>query len=122
MTQQRLWQTQLAEHLNSHLLDSSTCQMEPPKLESEADMKALIGKYILHAFQLENAMGWFLGKVVAVGVSNRDLKKTPTAIHVVLYEMKHTKNKHLVGRVASTLSSAKYGVNEWWVLLLQQSG
>lgn len=96
--------------------------MEPPKLESEADMKALIGKYILHAFQLENAMGWFLGKVVAVGVSNRDLKKTPTATHVVLYEMKHTKNKHLVGRVASTLSSAKYGVNEWWVLLHQQSG
>ena len=40
-----------------------------------------------------------------------------TANLVVTYDKKLTKTRFLHGRVASTLTAAKYGPTEWWMLL-----
>lgn len=91
---------------------------QPPNFDSEIAMQSIIGKYILQAWETSKIRGWFRGKVVSNGLSPRDLKKTPTANFVVLrYDRKETKNKHLHGMVASTLTASKYGSKEWWVLL-----
>lgn len=91
---------------------------EPPPLATDADLVALVGRHIVHAFDAVHIKGWFVGKVVARGVSNRrDLERAPTANMVVNYDKKVTKNPSLHGRVASTLTLAKYGMKEWWVLL-----
>lgn len=89
----------------------------PPPLATDEDMLALVGNYILHAFDAPQINGWFLGRISSRGVSQRDLKQTPTANMVVTYDKKLTKNPHLHGRVASTLTLNKYGSKEWWVLL-----
>lgn len=72
---------------------------------------------MLHAFDQDGVNGWFIGKIVARGVSARDLRNTPSAYMVVMYERKHTRNANLVGRVASTLTAERYGPKEWWILL-----
>lgn len=90
---------------------------DQPPLETEDDLKALVGQYILHAWDAPDFAGWFIGRISAVGCSPRDLRATPSANVVVTYDKKHTKQKHLHGRVASTLTADKYGPREWWVLL-----
>lgn len=91
--------------------------LEPPPLETDADLLALVGTDVLHAWDNNKVRGWFHGKVSSRGVGQRDLIKTPTANFIVTYNKKTTKTKHLDGRVASTLSSNKYGSSEWWIVL-----
>ena len=91
--------------------------LEPPPLETDADLLALVGTDVLHAWDNDKVRGWFHGKVSSRGVGQRDLIKTPTANFIVTYNKKTTKTKHLDGRVASTLSSNKYGSSEWWIVL-----
>ena len=67
----------------------------------------------------DGACGWFLGTVTSSAVGVRDKKKVPTATHVVAYTKKETGTTHLVGSVATELSSSNYGSNEWWLLLDQ---
>ena len=50
------------------------------------------------------------------GVTGRDLKRCATANFVVQYKGNDT-DKQLVGCVATELSAAKYGKDEWWVVL-----
>ncbi|KAL3895119.1 MAG: hypothetical protein SGPRY_013605, partial [Prymnesium sp.] len=91
--------------------------LDVPPLETDADLLNLVGKSILDAFDEKAIMGWFRGKIVARGVSNRDKVRTPTANCVVAYDKRITKNKDLHGRVASSLVVSKYGLKEWWILL-----
>ena len=88
-----------------------------PPLETEADLKALIGQSIMHAWATTEILGWFQGKVTHMGCSHTDLKATPTANMVIQYKKTVTKHKRLNGRVASTLTADRYGKGEWWVLL-----
>lgn len=88
-----------------------------PPLQSDEDLRKLVGKYILHAFDQSGICGWFIGKVVARGVSARDLRTTQSANFVVMYERRLTNNPNLVGRVASTLTPDRYGGKEWWIML-----
>lgn len=90
---------------------------DAPPLGSDAELLALVGRYILHAFDLPHVKGWFIGRIAARGVSHADLQRTPTADFVVKYDKKLTKSSHLNGRVASTLTNDKYGAKEWWMLL-----
>ena len=94
-----------------------TYVVEAPPLLSDEDGMKLVGKYILHAFDVDGISGWYIGKIVNRGVSLRDLRETPTATHVVLYERRITHNPKLVGRVATTLTAETYGKSEWWILL-----
>jgi len=94
---------------------------EVPNLETEADHKALIGRHILHAWATDTVFGWYMGKIAHFGCSTRDLSKTPSANFVVQYKKSVTKDNKLDGRVASTLTTARYGKSEWWVLLEQSS-
>lgn len=91
--------------------------MDPPSLKTDDDLLRLVGRQVLHAFDEENIRGWFRGRVAARGVSNRDLKRTPTANFVVAFDKKVTGNRFLHGRVATTLTKERYGPHEWWVLL-----
>ena len=88
-----------------------------PALDSDETQIALVGKQILHAFDQEGLMGWFIGRISARGVSARDLARTPTANFVVSYDKKTTGERLLHGRVASSLVADKYGPTEWWILL-----
>ena len=90
---------------------------ELPPMETDEEALALVGKNVLHAWDTEDINGWFRGKISSRGCSTRDLAKTPTANYVVTYSKTVTKNKHLHGRVASSLIPSKYGRSEWWVLL-----
>ena len=49
-----------------------------------------------------------------------DMRKTPGVNFVVTYTRALTKTSALVGRVASTLTAARYGPKEWWILLAEQ--
>lgn len=89
----------------------------PPSLNTEDELKALVGQYVLHAWDTQRFAGWFVGRISAYGCSARDLRATPSANFVVTYDKKQTKQKELHGRVASTLTTDKYGSMEWWVLL-----
>lgn len=91
--------------------------LEPPSVETDEDCLALVGQHVLHAWDTPNIFGWFIGRVSARGVSARDLLKTSTANFVVTYDKRVTKNRHLHGRVASSLLPEKYGRNEWWLML-----
>lgn len=88
-----------------------------PCMNTVADQQLVVGKYILHAWDAPNIRGWFMGRVSARGVSHSDMRQTPTANYVVTYDKKVTKNRHLHGRVASSLIEAKYGPDEWWIML-----
>lgn len=90
---------------------------EPPSLASDDDLKKLVGRQVLHAFDTDEIRGWFIGRIAARGVSNRDMQNTPSANFVVTYDRKMTKNRMLHGRVASTLTVDRYGPKEWWILL-----
>ena len=41
----------------------------------------------------------------------------PTATHIIEYKYKKTGTNHLVGKVATELSSMNYGSTEWWLML-----
>ena len=54
----------------------------------------------------------------AVGKSWKTGKNSvPTATNVVEFKLKDTGTKSLNGKVAMELSPAKYGADEWWLLL-----
>ena len=54
----------------------------------------------------------------AVGKSWKTGKNgVPTATNVVEFKLKDTGTKSLNGKVAMELSPAKYGADEWWLLL-----
>lgn len=89
----------------------------PPPMATDVEQLALVGRQIMHGFDTSNLQGWYQGRISARGVSQRDLKATPTANFVVTYDTRVTKTKRLHGRVASTLTAANYGKKEWWLLL-----
>lgn len=89
----------------------------PPPLVTDADLLALVRRYVLHAFDQGDVRGWYMGRISARGVSAAELRRIPTANFVVTYDKKHTNNKNLHGRVASSLTADKYGKKEWWLLL-----
>ena len=75
---------------------------------------------VMTAHLLDGAVGWFVGTVVtsAVGKSWKTGKNgVPTATNVVEFKLKDTGTKSLNGKVAMELSPAKYGADEWWLLL-----
>lgn len=88
-----------------------------PALETDQQKRALVGAWILHAFDTPTFSGWFRGRVFAKGCSAADLRKTPTANYVVTYDRRITKHNSVHGKVATTLLSSNYGPEEWWVLL-----
>ena len=58
-----------------------------------------------------------MGTIVSDLVGKRDKKSVPTATHVIEDKQKETGTKHLLGKVATELSSINYGPTEWWLLL-----
>jgi hypothetical protein len=89
----------------------------PDSLEDDDDLLALVGEHVYVAWDAPNIIGWFVGQVVARGVSHRDLKTNPSANVVVAYDKRVTMNKYLHGRVASTLTTKRFGASQWWILL-----
>ena len=50
-----------------------------PSLESEENMRELIGAWILHDWDDQNRQEWFEGRVHGNNLNARDLARTPTA-------------------------------------------
>ena len=93
---------------------------EMPDIRTDSKALELVGSYILHAWATPEVNGWFMGKISARGCSVTDMRKTPGVNFVVTYTRALTKTSALVGRVASTLTAARYGPKEWWILLAEQ--
>ena len=60
--------------------------------------------------------GWYMGKVKLFGVSSAWKKLCPSANFLVKYTKKET-GSALEGDSALELTAAKYGCDEWWLLL-----
>lgn len=84
-----------------------------PRLETDDDLNALIGKKVLYGWDSRQALGWYLGTVHSRNVTPRDLQRAPEANFVVKYIRNETEGK-LHGLVACKLSADLYGDNNWW--------
>ena len=65
----------------------------------------------------DGAMGWFIATVVTSVVSSWYKKDVPTANYIVEYKKAETGSRILDGKSAVELTAAKYGPEEWWLLL-----
>ncbi|KAL3906739.1 MAG: hypothetical protein SGPRY_010439, partial [Prymnesium sp.] len=77
-------------------------ELNPPPLATDEDLQHLVGRHVYHAWDTQDIKGWFVGKISARGVSQRDLARTPTTNFVVTYNRNVTHNRSLHGRVASS--------------------
>jgi hypothetical protein len=88
-----------------------------PRLETDADHAALVGRHILVAHH-QDPIGWHVGRVRFFGVGNRWKKVCPTANFVVRYSKKETNGAMSDGVMEGLeLSQINYGRHEWWLLL-----
>ena len=95
-----------------------------PSLETEENMRELIGAQILHAWDDKDRQGWFEGRVHGRNLNARDLARAPTANFSVRYSKSLTvgvKNKKTIPlcHVAHELTSGTYGDNKWWVVIVK---
>ena len=88
-------------------------------LESDADLRELVGKLVLTGHDSRQARGWFIGRVHSLTLSAADLRKTPSANVIIKYDRKLT-GKKLHGLEARELSASLHGPGAWWVEVEQE--
>ena len=95
-----------------------------PSLETEENMRELIGAQILHAWDDQDRQGWFEGRVHGRNLNARDLARAPTANFSMRYSKSLTvgvKKKKTIPlcHVAHELTSRTYGEKKWWVVIVK---
>ena len=88
-----------------------------PPLETDDEKRALVGRRVLVA-HITDPIGWHVGRVRFFGVGAKWLKVCATANFLLRYTKKETNGDMKEGQEeACELSKAKYGRDEWWLLL-----
>ena len=88
-------------------------------LESDDELRELMGKLVLTGHDSRQARGWFIGRVHSLTLFAADLRKTPSANVIIKYDRKLT-GKKLHGLEARELSASLHGPGAWWVEVEQE--